>query len=137
MNSQDQAFQEIEQVLKKYDLAAFVSLHDKEGGTFRPFFPTWCEVTFRQKREGGTAIHMRINPDAEDGNHSILLMLGLRDITLRASAIYENVAKSLAKHLNVDLVNLIGGVDRKGGQEQPEGKVMPFPSSGGPNGTKH
>ena len=126
---QSKAFDEIQQVIQKYDLAAFVSLHDKDGGTFRPFFPTWCQVTFREKRDGGVALHMRVNPSAEDGQDSIVLLLGLRDITLRASAIYENVATSLARHLNVDLVNIVGGVDKPVDQESQEGAVLSFPGT--------
>jgi len=129
MNSQDMdsAFQEIHEVLKKYDLAAYVALHDKDGGIFRPFFPTWCEITFREKRDGGTVLHMRTNPNFKDGQDSITLMLGLRDITLRASAIYEHMATSLAKHLNVDLVNKVGGVDKPVDKKPKDGTVVAFP----------
>lgn len=136
MDKQEQAFEEIQAVIKKYDLAAFIALHDKDGGTFRPFFPTWCEVTFREKREGGIVLHMRTKVNMENGEESIAMMLGLRDITIRASAIYENVAKSLARHLNVDLVHLLGGVE-KGGQEPKEGTLVDFPGKGVPNEPKH
>lgn len=143
MSSTEQALNEIEAIIKKYDLGGFVTVHDKDGGDFRPFFPTWSEVTFQDKGKGGLKIHMRTNitKDCRDEAEATLgMFFSMRTITLRAAAIFEKVGIALAKHLDMDLVKFLEGVDNlqdEGVSDGTTGTVVPFPKKDGNNPTRH
>lgn len=99
-------FNKITTVLQEHpNVGGFVALHNREGGEFKPFFPIWTTATFRPKGDNGMALHFKVDldPNSVDNQDTVSMLIGLRETTLRASAIFENVAKSLAKHIGLDL----------------------------------
>ena len=147
MTVSEQALNEIEAILKKYDLGGFITVHDKDGGDFRPFFPTWSEVTFQDKGKCGLKIRMRTKITAEA---TLGMLFSMRTITLRAAAIFEKVGIAFAEHLDMDLVKFLDGLDNLQDEDEDEdededtdvsdgttGTVVPFPKKDGNNPTRH
>lgn len=118
------ALVEIGKIVKKYNLGAHVSVHDRVDGEHKTFLPTWAMATFIERPDGGLKLHMKLDVIAKDGHDSLNLFCGMRIISYKAAAIFENVGRALHRHLSPetyaehqDTVPVVGGGD----ETQPNG----------------
>lgn len=120
----DKVYNKITAVIQEHpEVGGFIALHNRKGGQFQTFFPAWTTATFRPKGEDGMALHFKVDvdPDSVDNQDTVAMLFGLRDTTLRASAIFERVATALAKHTGIDLVAMLAPKEptRPGNGQEP------------------
>jgi len=102
-----QALAEIQPILEKYDLGAFIQVQTKDASEFVTVFPTWSAAHFTVLPDGKTALAVDKAPDdlpkEAHGEQTIGFLLTMRDTCARQSLVLDSVMKNVAKELGIDI----------------------------------
>lgn len=105
---------EIEEVLKKYDCAAFVSLHSRTHGEFKVCVEhmTWSNVRFLRE---GEAFHLKIymKSDKENTEATVGAIYSMRDMAAMVFQMTEKMANSIEQQVKVEHVPFGGKISNE------------------------
>jgi len=97
---------EIDPILKKYDVMAFITVHSKTHGEFRMFFPTWS--TCQWEIDSLRRVNLRFKSKKSDGHtheqteSTIGALLSIRDMCAQVFAWMQDLKSQLDKHMKIE-----------------------------------
>ena len=115
MKSYDQklrdAMSEIEEVLRKYDCGALISLHSKSHSEFRLFIetPTWSNVRWIRDGQG---VHLKLHSksDHENTEATVAMLADIKDQCAMWFLNTEKLMEQIKSHVTVVHVPFGGGI---------------------------
>jgi hypothetical protein len=97
------AMDDIEKVLKKYDIGGFVSLASRTHGEFKMFIetPSWSNARFMKE---GKAIHVRLHSKSDHANteDTVAMLDNIQKMSALAFQQADGIVKMIEKHVKVE-----------------------------------
>lgn len=98
-----QAMSEIEEILKKHDIGAFVSLHSRSHGEFKMCIetPTWSNARFVKN---GDAVHIKLYMKSEHKKteDTVAMLASMKDMAAMCFAHANQIMDTVEYHAKVE-----------------------------------
>jgi hypothetical protein len=107
-----EALAEIEQTLKKFDIAAFVTLHSRTHSEFKFCIeaPTWSNVRFIKD---GEAIHLKLHTKSDHAKteDTVAMLYSIKDLCALGFQMMDKLSTRIEQDAKVEHVSFGGGIN--------------------------